>query len=138
LNYQHGILAQIARPAVSLTFYYATKYAFGLISQNLYADAGNDLKELLSESEYVLVPVANAFYKYKYEIKAGYLIVERSGAYKIPSGIVEAKIIPGCFGEKPLLQNPYWEPVIRVCLAASELSSVKKATLYSFLTGEDS
>ena len=133
-NYQHGILAQIAKPSVNLTFSFATKYAFGLISKNLYA--GNDLKDVLSGSEYVLVPSANAFFKYRFETVGNQIFVEHSGAYKIPSGIIEAKIIPGYFGERPLHQNKLWEPVMKACLAVSELSSVSKSTLYSFLTGE--
>jgi hypothetical protein len=135
-NYQHGILAQIARPAVFLTFSFATKYAFGLISQSLYA--GNDPQRILAGSEYVLVPGANAFGKYRYEISGGRLTVEHNGSYKIPLGVVEAKIIPGYFGERQLLQNKDWEPVMKACLAVSELSGAKKATLYSFLTGEGS
>lgn len=134
-NYQHGILAQIARPDIALSFSYSTKHAFGLISNNLYA--GGVVDEILSGSEYVLVPSSNAFIKYKYIVDGGQLNVERSGAFKIPQGVIEAKILPGYFGEKPLLRNKQWEPVMKACLAASELRSVKKSTLYSFLTGED-
>lgn len=133
-NYQHGILAQIAKPSVAVAFSFVTKYAFGLISQHLYA--GNDVKDILSGSEYVLVPSANSFYKYRYKIEDTHISVEHNGAYKIPLGVIEAKIIPGYFGERQLHRNVYWEPVIKACLAASELSDVKKATLYSFLTGE--
>ena len=133
-NYQHGILSQIVRPEIPITFSFSTKNAFGLICQHLYA--GNDVKDILSGSEYVLVPSANAFYRYRYDVSGGQISVERSGTFKIPIGIMEAKIIPGTFGERQLLQNKYWEPVIKACLAASELSSVKKSTLYSFLTGE--
>jgi hypothetical protein len=134
-NYQHGILAQIAKPSVALSFSYATKYAFGLISKNLFSCG--DINEIFADSEYVLVPSANAFYRYRYEIAGNQMTVEHSGTYKVPLGIIEAKIIPGYFGERQLLQNKYWEPVMKACLAASELSSVRKATLYSFLTGED-